>query len=281
MDKILKINKKLPQIILPKDKNDYFLEWYNKDLRFQNEIPHTFERGYLFLNGLGFSTQKADIFLTPKLIKTFAHEKGTTYRNIENKIKEFITLTEETTVYFEFKNTLLCLEIYVSGYPNKTITIDLSESNINPDVPNPKIEDAIYQRFQNNEDFNELYAYYCFIILETCLWYIATSTKTSKYYRQDNSSSHPSYMYEKKTVVNVKRNKTITTPIYDMTKIKRVKVEGLIKRRKGWTYSHSFQVHGHYRHYKSGKVIFIKPFIKGKGKEEISQTITLNPKEEK
>lgn len=65
-----------------------------------------------------------------------------------------------------------------------------------------------------------------------------------------------------------------------MSKIRRVKVEGLIKRRKGWTYSHSFQVHGHYRHYKDGKVVFIKPYIKGKGKEEVVQRITLNPKEE-
>lgn len=65
-----------------------------------------------------------------------------------------------------------------------------------------------------------------------------------------------------------------------MNKIKKVKTEGLIKRRKGWTYSHSFQVHGHYRHYSNGKIIFIQPFIKGKGKEEISQVITLNPKEE-
>ena len=45
-----------------------------------------------------------------------------------------------------------------------------------------------------------------------------------------------------------------------MGKVKVVKVEHLQKRKAGWTYSHSFQVHGHYRHYKSGKVIFVKEF---------------------
>ena len=77
-----------------------------------------------------------------------------------------------------------------------------------------------------------------------------------------------------------KRNKTISTPFYDMRKIRVVTLDGLIKRRKGWTYSHSFEVRGHYRHYEDGKTIFIKPFIKGKNKTTISQTITLNPKEE-
>lgn len=37
----------------------------------------------------------------------------------------------------------------------------------------------------------------------------------------------------------------------------------LITRKKGWTYSHSFQVHGHY---KDGKVIFIESYVKGKDK---------------
>lgn len=133
------------------------------------------------------------------------------------------------------------------------------------------------QLYNDGKNFQEVYTYYCLILLQCCLWYIATTTKTTKYYRENKT---PAYVYEKKEIINVKRNRVISTPIYDMNKIKRVKVEGLIKRRKGWTYSHSFQVHGHYRHYKDGKVVFIKPYIKGKGKEEVVQRITLNPKEE-
>lgn len=46
----LRINKKLPQIVLPQNKNDYFIKWYDDDLRFQDNIPRSFERGYLFLD---------------------------------------------------------------------------------------------------------------------------------------------------------------------------------------------------------------------------------------
>ena len=62
-----------------------------------------------------------------------------------------------------------------------------------------------------------------------------------------------------------------------MTKIRTTTVERLTVRKKGWTYSHSFQVHGHYRHYKDGKVIFIESYIKGKGKPFKAQTTILSP----
>ena len=60
--------------------------------------------------------------------------------------------------------------------------------------------------------------------------------------------------------------------------LKKVKVAHLIKRRQGWTYSHSSQIHGHYRHYKDGKTIFVNSYIKGKNKELQPQVITLDPK---
>ena len=62
-----------------------------------------------------------------------------------------------------------------------------------------------------------------------------------------------------------------------MNKIRVVKVENLASRKRGWTYSHSFEVHGHYRHYRNGKTIFIKPFIKGKDLDFKSQKIIIDP----
>ena len=66
-----------------------------------------------------------------------------------------------------------------------------------------------------------------------------------------------------------------------MNKIRVVSIDRLQTRKKGWTYSHSFQVHGHYRHYRNGKTIFIQPYIKGKDKEFKSQQIILDPSENK
>lgn len=272
----LRINKKLPQIIVPENKNDCFIDWYDKDLRFQNDIPSSFERGYLFIEGTLYTEKQLNEPVYKEMFKMMAKLYKTTYRIIENSFKEYIKLIKNTVLYFEFNKPFLKIDIYLE---NKLFhRLELNLSAIDESKPNPTLLEKQKELYEKGKNFQEIYSYYCLILLQCSLWYIATTTKTTKYYRENKT---PSYVYEKKEVINVKRNRVISTPIYDMSKIKRVKVEGLIKRRKGWTYSHSFQVHGHYRHYKDGKVIFIKPYIKGKGKEEIVQRITLNPKEEK
>ena len=271
----LRINKKLPQIVLPQNKNDYFIKWYDDDLRFQDNIPRSFERGYLFLEGNLYSEKQLNDNNYKELFKTLAKVYKMTYRVIEDSFKNYINMIKSTIIYFEFNENMLRLEVYLENKLFHILELDLSKTD--KSKPNPSLADMQMQLYNDGKNFQEVYTYYCLILLQCCLWYIATTTKTTKYYRENKT---PAYVYEKKEIINVKRNRVISTPIYDMNKIKRVKVEGLIKRRKGWTYSHSFQVHGHYRHYKDGKVVFIKPYIKGKGKEEVVQRITLNPKEE-
>lgn len=276
MDKKLRINKKIPQIILPKEKNDCFIEWYDKDLRFQDKIPNSFNRGYLFIESTLYNKEQLNEEYYKKLFKEIAKVYKTTYRNIENLFLDYIDKTKNTIVYFEFEGNFLNLEIYLNNMLYHKVELDLTKTdNSKPNLTLLEIQTKLYNE---GKTFQELYSHYCLILLTCCLWYLATSTKRTKYYRENKTQP---YYYEKKEIINVKRNRVITTPIYDMNKIRRVKVEGLIKRRKGWTYSHSFEVHGHYRHYKSGKVIFINPYIKGKGKEEITQKIILKPKEEK
>lgn len=274
-EKELRIIKKLPQIILPNDKVNIFLKWYDEDLRFQDEVPKSFERGYIILNNID-KCENFELFKykSTNIFKELAQKYNTTYRQIENYYNEFIEEIKNTIIYFEFDNDLLKLEIYLKNKLFATVEQDLKM--IDSSKPNPSIIEAVKRLLETGEDFRGIYDYYCLTLVKCCLWYIATTTKTTKYYRQDKT---PKFFYEKKEIINVKRNKTISTPIYDISKIKRVKVDSLIKRRKGWTYSHAFQVHGHYRHYSSGKTIFIEPFIKGRGKKEMSQIITLNPKE--
>lgn len=272
----LRINKKLPQIVLPKEKNEYFIEWYDKDLRFQDEIPNSFDRGYLFVEGTLYNEEQLNNKIYRELFKIIAKDFNETYRTIENAFIDYINITKNTIIYFEFENNSLKMQIYLENRLHHELNLNLSK--IDSSKPNPTLLEIQAELYNNGKSLQEIYARYCLILLECCLWYIATTTKTTKYYRQEKQQP---YFYEKKEVINVKKNRVISTPIYDMSKIKRVKVEGLIKRRKGWTYSHSFQVHGHYRHYKDGKVVFVKPYIKGKGKTEVVQRITLNPKEGK
>lgn len=111
-------------------------------------------------------------------------------------------------------------------------------------------------------------------LLITCLWYMATTAPSTKYIYEEK---HPVIEHRHKRTVHVSSTKFITTPVYDFSKIRTTTVERLVTRKKGWTYSHSFQVHGHYRHYKDGKVIFIESYIKGKGKPFKAQTTILSP----
>ena len=131
---------------------------------------------------------------------------------------------------------------------------------------------------QIGNDWDELlnqFNTYCVVLLASSMWYISTSTKKTSYYYEEK---HPIMKNKDKEIKKVKSHKTISTPIYDMQKIRKVKVEHLVKRRKGWTYSHAFQVHGHYRHYKDGKVVFVNSYIKGENKPLQNQIITLDPK---
>lgn len=198
-DEKLRIIKKIPQIILPKDKNEMFIKWYNEDLRFQDEIPKVFERGYVFI------TNDFDINTIGKneILKFIAKQFKTTYRIVEDYFNKFIEEIKEFIVYFEFKDNL-----FITKYYSKNKLISKSELNLDmkdSSKPNPILEDALKMMVKDtNIDFTDLYTYYALILVRCCLWYIATSTKTTKYYRQDKQ---PNFYYEKKEIINPKKIK--------------------------------------------------------------------------
>ena len=269
----LKINKRLPQIHIEQKQIDLFIEWWNKDIRFQQTIPHSFEEGYLKCD----LNLNIDINKFKDIIKQSAKEYKTTYRVMENTFKDFISMIEHTTIHFKFINNN---EVYLNTYDKNNNIISRIEFEYGEDKKDFEEEftyDKMYNimnKSNNSDDlmfgFNLLYT----IIFVTSIWYIATTRNTTKYVYEHKT---PVITSRKKNIVRVSDTKVISTPIYDISKIKTKKVEGLIKHRKGWTYSHAFQVHGHYRHYKDGKVIFVNSYIKGKNKEFKSQTIELKP----
>lgn len=271
----LKINKRLPQIHIEQKQIDLFIEWWNKDIRFQQTIPHSFEEGYLKCD----LNLNIDINKFKDIIKQSAKEYKTTYRVMENTFKDFISMIEHTTIHFKFINNN---EVYLNTYDKNNNIISRIEFEYGEDKKDFEEEftyDKMYDimnKSNNSDDlmfgFNLLYT----IIFVTSIWYIATTRNTTKYVYEQKT---PIITSRKKNIVRVSDTKVISTPIYDISKIKTKKVEGLIKHRKGWTYSHAFQVHGHYRHYKDGKVIFVNSYIKGKDKEFKPQTIELKPKE--
>lgn len=259
--------------MLPADKLTMFADWWNNDIRFEKTVPHSFEEGYLLIENKHGQT----VEMYSSLIKTTAKTMKTTYRKIEQLLQGFLNNMEKITLYFKFiSNDTLFVESYGANnilLSNITLTIGNTKEaeprirlydkiSIN-DTPHENMDDVL-------NDFNKQFVYY----LVTCLWYMATSTNNVKYVYEEKI---PVIKARHKNIVQVSDTKYIKAPVYDMSKIRKVKVEKLITRKKGWTYSHSFQVHGHYRHYKDGKTIFIESYIKGKGKPFKTQTTILNP----
>lgn len=269
-DKILRIDNKLPQIILPQSKIGMFIDWYNNDLRLLGTLPEAYNEGYLIIEN---DIIQIDISKQSEYIKSLAKQLNGTYRQVENRLKYFIEDLEKVTMYFKYVDNNIQIWLY-----GKDSTIVSKMSFQVQEGENSLVADRYIDEFTNWDDLLNEFNFYCVILLTSSLWYIATTTKTTKYYYEEN---RPRYTYSanEKSIKSVSKHKTINTPIYDFNKIKKVKVESLIKKRKGWTYSHSFQVHGHYRHYSNGKTVFINSYIKGKNKELQSQIITLNPKE--
>ena len=275
----MKFNKKLPQIIIPRDKLTMFMDWWDNDIRFEHTVPKAFEEGYLIYK-LPESDFSSD--MSRQAIKLLAKHSGYTYRETENKLKEINN--SELIVYFRFVgDDKMFFERYENGDLVSRGTGELGGST---DKPDPKMSDLLgeagasailfHRTVPADANANVINLFSVYLVI-TALWYIATSKSTKYVYERETPIVTSRHKYKDKKIVQVKPEKTIKTPIYDMTRIRVVKTSGLIARKKGWTYSHAFQVHGHYRHYKSGKVVFINSYVKGKDKELQPQAITLSP----
>ena len=270
---VLKIDKRLPQIILPVNKIQMFIDWWNSDIRFEKTIPHTFNEGYLFVDNL--YVQNMDVNLYKKLIKDAAVSTHNTYREIETQFKNFMDESAKLVLYFRFtSDSSMIIDIY--GKDMEVITHIEFGVGEDSKPENIIVLDDMYVETDNFDDILKRMNILHMDILITCLWYIATTSRSTKYIYEKKS---PVIIGRHKNKIDVSDTKFIGTPIYDMSKIRTVKVEQLSSRKDGWTYSHSFQVHGHYRHYKDGKVIFIEPYVKGKEKKFKAQKYVLTPDE--
>lgn len=265
----LKIDKQLPQILVPASKTEMLIKWWNSDIRFEKTVPMAFRSGYLIFDNIQNELDPEKMKLT---FKETARTLGLSYRAVENTYKEFMSQSRQITMYFTFTkdNSIYAETFDVNGGILSTITMTIG------DTSEPEHEISLVATPSTNmNDILDDMNYFNMAILITSLWYIATATKSTKYIYEKKS---PVILARHKDEVIVSDTKTINTPIYDIGKVKTVKVDSLISRKKGWTYSHSFQVHGHYRHYKNGKTVFIQSYIKGKDKEFKAQKLIIEPK---
>jgi hypothetical protein len=265
----LQIRNKLPQIIISDDKVEVFSDWWNQDLRFLASIPRSFDEGYLIIDSNYNNTKYAQKEYYRPFVKKLANMYNCSFSKAEDLYLDLLDTANYLYIHFIFESDN-DIRLYV--YDRK---MSLHSSISFKVGDNPEPSDPIdYKNMLETTDFSFNFNYFCMVMFACAMWYLATSNKDKYYYEKSNNVS----VNEDKDVVYVKKHKVISTPVYDFNKVRQVKVAKLIQHRKGWTYSHSFKVHGHYRHYKNGKVIFVESFTKGKGKEFQNQTIRLEPK---
>ena len=88
--KVLKIDKKLPQIIIPPKTRAMFINWWNSDIRFETTIPHSFESGYVIITYNYLERQEELLKTKNNEIKEIAKHYHCTYRQAETMFKNML-----------------------------------------------------------------------------------------------------------------------------------------------------------------------------------------------
>lgn len=305
-DERLKLNKRLPYIKLPKEKVNLFIDWYNQDLRTIKDIPRVFEEGYLEID-------ISDMVKT-RTFSIFEVQNDEEYENVK-KLNQALEIAY-SKIIIHFKGNTLDDSVEIEGYCGTgdmlfRNSIDPKGNDLINKIKNYIVNDALMGKdkvqrddieekqdylpkvkrqlelnlktrepkeySKNQSEFNVALCNNCRALTLAVIWYLATN-KAEKYIVDENTQIVEAKTHHKSKHRNHTRN--IKTPIYDLVDNRTTTVERLIKKRNGWTISHSFQVRGHYRHYKNGKTIFIKSFEKGKGLDNFqSVNITISPEE--
>ena len=295
MKEKLNINKRLPYIKLPKEKIELFTKWYNIDLRELEELPEVFEEGYLEIDTSVYINVKM-----PTIFDIKSEEKYKELKKLHNKVSATYS---KMIIHFTIKpnNIINIVGYYGDGEYAFNIEFNLKEDETvkkikqyiattsNRDYKHlPEIQDKLIldlcqfstmNEMKNAQDeFNRKLGDSCLGLIISVTWYLATNT-SEKYLIHDTKVIESVSIKNKHNKHNKhNHSRSITTPIYYLVDKKPVTVEKLIKKRNGWTISHSFQVRGHYRHYKNGKTIFIKSYEKGKELDKFeNKTIVVNP----
>jgi len=295
----INIDDKLPKIVMPKEKAKMFLDWYKNDLCNEDKFPVVFNEGYFSVDISEFIKIKtvSILELDSKSFEVQNELISELRKDYDNILLHFKMLNESSfslDVFSEQTKTRLgeIKKITISEINSlrktenlrieiaKTMGVDIDIKDVDEDLilDLPKLRN-LYKGTNTDilKDFSMKVASLCQYLLISSFWYLASIKNTKEETLVKRTDSIKEIKTNKhKSGINVRK---LTTPIYDFGCMKNTDVKKLVARKKGWKISCEFQVRGHYRHYKSGKVVFVKPFEKGKGLEAKNAVIKLMPKE--
>lgn len=286
----LKLDYSLPIISIPHNKTIPFLKWYCDDISNTKiyEIPKVFDSGYLTISHIPCE------FINNcknEYIKYLAKTEKMTFREVENLLKDvYDVMLNDIVIYYEFIDEYPCLSIY-SGIDSKQIMqvpLQKYKDEDNQILANLGdiqgiddtlvITDASCTTNERHEFQNTMIVVYVGLFV-SAMWYMTLYRNRYKYEKQLSKDDARETILHRKKPERVSSTKIITTSFYDLSEAPQSKVQTMIKKRAGFEYSHQFDVKGHFRHYKDGKVIFIESYTKAKDKPKLQKNIILNPEE--
>lgn len=286
----LELDYKLPIISIPENKTIPFLKWYAEDISKNNikDIPEVFEEGYITIKSIPCT------FLNncrAEYTKYLAHIEKMTFRQAETLLKEvYDAMLNDVVMHYKFINGLASIGIYSSKDCKLMITLPLDAyAERNPETPlsslgdvitvedTVEISDASCATNEGHEFQNTMMMVYLGLFA-SAMWYMALYKNRYKYEKQVGREEIRETILNRPRPKKINDTKILTASFYDLSRAPQSKVQTLIKKREGFEYSHQFDVRGHWRHYKSGKVVFIESFTKAKDKPRLQQNIILNPK---
>lgn len=283
--------KNIPTIILPKEKAGLFFDWYIKDIAVEKEIPKIYTEGFFDVDISQYIHVKTPPILTMNAknyadYKKLEDEIQKTYGNIVLHFKFINDDLIEVKSYSKMKKQKLST-YKIEAEKLKTLSIFFStryaitnNNDIVFDITNYYGLSPIgkKEQIQNKVNiFESSVQALCEALFISSLWYLATikDTKAENKIKTIEKSDNIIAITPKTGKKNNIRN--ITTPLYNLGFVADNAVEKMIARKNGWKISCNFSVRGHYRHYKNGKVVFIKQYEKGKGLAEKTTRIKLSP----
>lgn len=102
---LLKINDRLSKIIIPKEKVNLFLDWYEQDLYKENTVPKVFDEGYL-------SVDLSD-FIRVRTLSIFEVKNEKTLKTQRELVNSLIETYGKAIVYYRVINEKnMSLSIY-------------------------------------------------------------------------------------------------------------------------------------------------------------------------
>lgn len=281
-NKPLILRRKLPQIYITEDKFEVLLDWMeqNPELR-KTKIPHVLEEGYIV-----YYNHELDVDLNKEgkeAIKYVAHNTGITYNQAKARFEDLLRRTNPLWIYFYWEGDICYVHVYDTTRQLHLISIQAHDEETEEVYRMPDrldTQDLLKKAF-DDESGDHLWPRYLAMraaMLVTSVFKYMNIQKTSKPYQHRSKSE---YNPKRKIQLEEPELKMISTPVFDLTK-KKITVERLNKQHQEYVRrTAAWNVRGHSRHYKSGKVIWVNSYIKGDKSQYEGEIYSIVPKEER